>query len=478
MFQQRSLPKRGGPSSGRSQQGRGRGRGRPGRGGGNQQQRQPPTKFRGNCAELQGHIFDCSDYKQADTFVKTLKHISEYVGAEYKHGGDIGSSIINEAKIVITIPTTPTYAHPTALTPDEEVAKMIFKGELEAYIKRKSALDDNIQKAYSLVIGQCTDLLHCKLKQQAHWSTISQEQDAIALISLIKTITFRFEDQKFLPLALYLSKANVYNLRQSNMTNHEYLQRFQNLVDVATAYNGQLHDQAIVDITTERLHPGISYETLNAAQKAIVQTTSSELYLATMFIHQSDHRRYGKLSEDLENSFTKGNDDYPDNLVSAYHLINEYKCWQPKSAAPDSSGIAFAQKNSKGKDDQSKNKDDSWQKKATCHHCSELGHIRPNCPALKDKEDKDTNVEKSDPTKNNPKNTNPPKDKKSILKKKIFFAQNIASSESDNEGESDSSQFLTFGFCNTSPSTMNLRNMILLDNQSTSLPLTSFAIAS
>jgi hypothetical protein len=170
------------------------------------------------------------------------------------------------------------------------------------------------------------------------------------------------------------------------MTNHEYLQCFQNLVDVATAYSGQLHDQAIVDITTERLHPGISYETLNAAQKAIVQTASSELYLATMFIYQSDRRLYGKLSEDLENSFIKGNADYPDNLVSAYHLINEYKCWQPKSAAPDSSGVAFAQKNSKGKDDQSKNKEDSWQKKATCHHCGELGHIRPNRPALKDDE--------------------------------------------------------------------------------------------
>jgi hypothetical protein len=157
-------------------------------------------------------------------------------------------------------------------------------------------LDDNIQKAYSLVIGKCTDLLQCKLKQQAQWSTISQGQDAIALISLIKNITFRFEDQKFLPLALYLSKANFYNLRQSNMTNHEYLQRFQNLVDVAAAYNGQLHDQPIVDITTERLHPGTAYETLNAAEKTIVQTASSELYLATIFIHQSDRCRYGTCS--------------------------------------------------------------------------------------------------------------------------------------------------------------------------------------
>ena len=79
---------------------------------------------------------------------------------------------------------------------------MIFKGELESHVKRKDALDDNIQKACSLVTGQCTDLLQSKLKQQAQWDKISHGQDAIALTSLVETVTFRFEDQKFLPLAV------------------------------------------------------------------------------------------------------------------------------------------------------------------------------------------------------------------------------------------------------------------------------------
>jgi hypothetical protein len=97
--QARFSNKQGGPSSGRSQAGRGRGRGRGSRNGGNPPQRQAPTKFTGNCAELQGHIFDCSDYKQADTYVHTIKRISEHVGAQYKHGGDIRSSIINGEKV-------------------------------------------------------------------------------------------------------------------------------------------------------------------------------------------------------------------------------------------------------------------------------------------------------------------------------------------------------------------------------------------
>jgi hypothetical protein len=450
--------------SGRSHQGRGsvpaarggRGRGRP--------SRRPPAKaagpttkkFTGNNDKLQGCIFDCSDSKQADTFVTTLKRISEHVGAEFKHGGDIRSSIINEERFTIPTPTPPTIIDHNALTPVESVANMIFKGKIDAYIKRDAILDDNIQKAFSLVLGQCTDLLQSKMKQQSTWASISTSQNVIELIKLIKTITFKFEDQKFLPLALYQAKANIYNLRQGNMSNHDYLQKFRNLVDVATTYNGQLHDQSIVTIMTERMHPGTDYADLDPATMVSVDTAAGEMYLATMFVHQSDRRRYGKLSEELENAFTKGNDDYPDNLVSAYHLINEYKNWQPRSAIPESSGVAFTQKGSKKNKPKDNDKSEEWQKEATCHRCGEKGHIRPNCPHNEDDEDSE-----------------PPKPKKTILKKKtpdpkkkaaVTFASNTAS---DTEDEETESQFYQYGFCTTSSGKFRLNKMILLDNQST-----------
>jgi hypothetical protein len=186
------------------------------------------------------------------------------------------------------------------------------------------------------------------------------------------------------------------------MSNHDYLQRFQTLVNVATSYTGQLHDQAIVHIVTEQHHPNIAYTTLTNPQKQAVQTASSELYLATMFIHQSDRSRCGKLSKDLKNSFTKGNDDYPENLVFAYHLINKFKCWQPKQeSVPDSSGVTLAQTKGKGKvKGDTKAEDDSWQKKATCHHCSEVGRICHNCPKLKDDEETQDDDEANTSNKN------------------------------------------------------------------------------
>ena len=127
MSDQRSSSRRSGRPSGRSQASQGRGRGRASRSTGTQP-RQASSKFTGNCPDLHGQIFDCSDYKQADTFVHTHKRISEYVGAEYRYGGDISSSLLNERKFEITIPPTPVYVNPEDLTLQEQTDRLIFKG--------------------------------------------------------------------------------------------------------------------------------------------------------------------------------------------------------------------------------------------------------------------------------------------------------------------------------------------------------------
>ena len=122
------------------------------------------------------------------------------------------------------------------------------------------------------------------------------------------------------------------------------MEKFNNVVDIATAYNGKLRDQSITDIATEIAHAGVDYDTLNAGQQAIVQESAKYMYLACDFLCQSDRKRYGRLLEELENDFTKGNSNYPTDLVTAYRMISEYKNCQTRSSVPESDGVAFAQR--------------------------------------------------------------------------------------------------------------------------------------
>ena len=142
------------------------------------------------------------------------------------------------------MPTAPS-ANGTALL------TMILNRKIDIYVKRDSILDENLQKAYSLIHGQCIDLLKSNIKTSANWETVSSQYDMLGLLDAIKTIIYNFEDQKYLPLSLHHAKRNFYAFRQGNFPNPDYLDRFMNLVDIEESYEAKLYDQAMLKIAQE-----------------------------------------------------------------------------------------------------------------------------------------------------------------------------------------------------------------------------------
>ena len=159
------------------------------------------NKFKGNSTALEGYIFDCSDSKQANKFITAIKRISEHVGTEYKYGGDIRSSIENSTRFAIPLPVVP-YDTANALT------RSIAAKKIDLYVKQGGILDKNLQKAYSIIFVQCTELLKSKIKSSVNWYAMSSTYDMFALLEAIKTIIYKSEDQKYLPLSLHNAKTN------------------------------------------------------------------------------------------------------------------------------------------------------------------------------------------------------------------------------------------------------------------------------
>ena len=50
------------------------------------------------------------------------------------------------------------------------------------------------------------------------------DQDVLSLLKVIKGITYKFEDQKYMPLALNNTKHALYNLQQGSMSCSDYLE--------------------------------------------------------------------------------------------------------------------------------------------------------------------------------------------------------------------------------------------------------------
>ena len=145
----------------------------------------------------------------------------------------------------------------------------------------------------------------------------------LGLLEAIKTIIYNLEDQKFLPLSLHHAKRKFHAFRQGNLPNPDYLNRFINLVNMAESYNAKIYDQAMFKIAQDYTVYSMAAEAdLKDDELKMIETTAQEIYLACTFVINSDLRRYGSLIEELENDYTKGNDNYPRNMVKTYQLLN------------------------------------------------------------------------------------------------------------------------------------------------------------
>ena len=90
-------------------------------------------------------------------------------------------------------------------------------------------------QTYSLILGQCSQLLKDKIKQDAEWNAVSISYDHLTLYRLIeKTILAQTEDQY--PFAtVYSQEISFYSFRQESMSNPQWYERFNTKVEKQSA---------------------------------------------------------------------------------------------------------------------------------------------------------------------------------------------------------------------------------------------------
>ena len=61
------------------------------------------------------------------------------------------------------------------------VDKMILQQEVKDYVLRKKKYEDNMNKAYGLILGQCTQGVKNKLEARQNWRELEEEHNPINL---------------------------------------------------------------------------------------------------------------------------------------------------------------------------------------------------------------------------------------------------------------------------------------------------------
>jgi hypothetical protein len=337
------------------------------------------TKFEGRCKELKGHIYNCSDARQSDLFTKTTKEIALYVGRTYTYGGDMKIAVESLAMPTLKVPTDP----PATATKTEE---LIWKKKVEEYVRRESYLEENIKSLFSLVWGQCTDIMRQKVEVLDAFDKLAASNDGIALLKTIKNTAFSFETQKNSWQASHEAIRHFYMVSQGkHMTMQDYLKHFQNMVDVIDHTGGVvgklpgLEDKLL-------LIKGKTLAQMMIEEKATLPLKSQERYLAMAFMLSADRSRYGRLLEEMENEYLKGTDNWPTTVTGAYHLLTNYH-QDPRNmmrmGAAD--GVAFANAGTEtavtlAQGGVKKKAPAGDRSKITCFNCGGQGHMANDCP--------------------------------------------------------------------------------------------------
>lgn len=282
---------------------------------------------------------------------------------------------------------------PIELTDSE---KTQYSNAWRTYRERNAQLIKHRGQAFSLTLGQCTQLLQDRMKQDTDWDTVSTSYEPLQLCRLIeKTILAQTKDQ--CPFTtMYDQEMALCSFRQDTLSNAQWHERFNTKIDVSSAIGVTRQHKVLLEYVAQETH-NQGFETLTMDEQEAVCIDAEERYLAYVFLKQSA-KQHSTLKMDLQNDFTTGDNRYPKNRQQTLHLLDKYsKAQAPKTT--ESEGASFAQSGKKGKrsSNQSNNQDydqEHWKDKK-CYNCNKKGHPASHCPEQNKDEDNDQSMSSS-----------------------------------------------------------------------------------
>jgi hypothetical protein len=243
--------------------------------------------------------------------------MADFVGRTYKNeGGDARLAIQTLALPVIPKPADP----PTAAS---ETDKVIWGKDIDAYIKRREYLRQNVNAIYALAWGQCSDVMRQRLEALTTFQSLNDTGDGVRLFVQIKSIAFNFSTQKFTSQALMEAKQRFYNFTQGRTVPVSvYHEQFQSNVDVIIECGGQLFEPEVVNELAKK--DGVDPDNMTPTEKAKYTGAALDMNLATVFVFNADKSRYGQFQTELENDYAQDVDHYPRTLVGAYKTLSNW----------------------------------------------------------------------------------------------------------------------------------------------------------
>jgi hypothetical protein len=290
--------------------------------------------FKGKATDLHGFIYDVGlPNSNNDLFSKTTKEIAEHVSFTIEGAGDICLAMVDLAFPTLTPPSAPVNAPGT--NEPSWVDKEQYKLQYSEYIKKTDKRSQVQAKVFPLVLRQCSRTIRDRLEASPDWNTINTSSNVLELLKLIQKSMYTKSTNRHQTHALYEAKAvHIKFCQGDDMSNSDLLDIFIHAGDDPGCTSARYSD---FKLDTE------DPDNNDAHYKLAVQRCRDD-WVGMVLLLKSDPERYSTLMADLINSYTRGQDVYPNNPTSAYDmLVNYHSPTSHVHAHVQDHGLAFAQ---------------------------------------------------------------------------------------------------------------------------------------
>ncbi len=214
-----------------------------------------------------------------------------------------------------------------------------YSNKCQNHSRRISTLETHQGQAY-LILGQCTQLIQDKMKQDASWTMVSTSYDPLKLYRLIERVVLKQTKDQCIFAAVQKQSLAMLNTKQGGLSNTQWYERFNMCHDVAHSIGVELGHKVLWEYCAQSKY-SMSYDTLGTTDQAAMRQAAEDQYLAYILLINSGGQ-HDHLRKELQNNLTKGSNKYPENCSQTLLFLDRYSKLAPADTALQ--GTAFAQK--------------------------------------------------------------------------------------------------------------------------------------
>ena len=307
------------------------------------------------------------------TYVSVLEHLETEITRDFeKCAREVAESLMDEKKFHIP---RPALKRSQATDPDERAREndefdFDFKDEKKRYSYKVQNLEDGLVKAYGLIWSDYMSAsMRDRIEQHPEFAS-KIKGDAIELLKAIKVSMHETTRSQKPMLSAIQAMIKLCTYKQAdNQSLSEYLKSFKEHRDVFKTQLGDIMFNYFIE-----QQPG--YDGLSDNEKEDLKNSTFDEGMGVLFLHHSDKKKYGSISQDLAAAYARNRDEYPTTLTNAIDMLDTHR-FDPayKEHRKSNSG--------EGRNDRNSKSGQSFAQKTggpvVCFCCGKKGHKSNEC---------------------------------------------------------------------------------------------------